>query len=354
VTTPSGLLVWGQNGQYNAVDDRSVITALANTRNGIVKAAALSAGSGLMVNIAGGWLAVANCGDGTAGVVGSRTTLQVAVPAGPASGTLTSYLWADVTPDAATFTINVITPAQAAGRSGVQIGTVVAGAGQNLASQMTITAKAPSFGQVDGLTIATAETGGSSVLYSTATGMLYVVAQPPNYAAGTLVASVQDGLHRTAQSASDQVTITPKYTIPLVDFVPFGHYRIWTSGIGKCPSAQTAFWFDFNLWGGEYVRITFAATTFPAGTSFNFQLEGHVQLDNGGKNIYMALKADLTSNVGTTFSGQANLQNVAVPTAASYLHCRTNLGQLSGGGCDTWSSVFQRFGGADPTAQITP
>jgi hypothetical protein len=349
--------VWGQGGQYNAVDDRAVITALANTKNGIVKPCALSAGAGLIVNIAGGWLAVANCGDGTSAVIGSRTVLPVTVPAGPASGTLTSYVWADVNPDAATFTVNVITPAQAAGRSGVQLGTVVAGAGNNAASQMAITATAPSFGNFNGVTLATAETGGSAYVYATATGMLYVKAQPPNSAAGTLVASVQDGGHHTAATASDSVTITPKYAIPLADFAPNAHYRLWTAGDAKTPNPAAAFWFDFNLWGGQFARITFPATAFPAATAFNFWAEGHMQVDTLGRVVYLSFKADLTGGApAVTYTGIANVQAVQLPSADSFLHIRTSIATLSppSAYCNTWSSVFQRFGGADSTAQIVP
>jgi hypothetical protein len=355
VTTPSGLLAWGQAGQYNAVDDREVITALANTRNGIVKAAALSAGAGLIVNIAGGWLAVANCGDGTSSVIGSRTSLAVTVPAGPATGTLTSYIWADVSPDAATFTVNVITPAQASGRSGVQIGTVVAGAGQNLASQMALTAAAPSFGTVDGLQVSTVETGGTAYLSATKAGALYVSSLTPgSLSAGTLVESLQDGTHRTAAGSSDQVSITPHWTIPLGDIVAWSHYKLHVSGQAKAPNPAAGFWFDVNFEGVGYARVTFASGVLAAGTAFSYWIDAHAQVDRYAGNIYLAMKCDITAVTGTTFTGVSTEPNLSMPTAAGYMGIRTNLGQLTGGSCDSWSSVFQRFGGQDPTGQITP
>jgi hypothetical protein len=141
----SGLLAWGQAGEYNAIDDRSVITALSAGRRGLLTAAVLSAGTGLNVTLAAGWLGVADCGDGTAAVVGSRAALSVPVPAGPATGSLTSYIWCDVSPDAATWTVNVITPTQATGRSGILLGTVTAPAGSNLASQMTLAGAAGTY-----------------------------------------------------------------------------------------------------------------------------------------------------------------------------------------------------------------
>ncbi len=148
MTTPSGLLQWGQAGQYNAVDDRMVITALANGRRGLVAPPKLAAGSGLLVTVPAGWLAVVSCADGTAAVVGSRLAVAVTVPAGPATGSLTSYIWCDIDPDDATWSISVITPAQATGRTGVQLGTVVANAGQNTAAAMTITSAPPGYGNV--------------------------------------------------------------------------------------------------------------------------------------------------------------------------------------------------------------
>ncbi|HEX4399686.1 MAG TPA: hypothetical protein VH136_18750 [Trebonia sp.] len=354
MTTPSGLLAWGQAGEYNAVDDRSVITALANTRNGVVIAAALSAGSGLVVNIASGWLAVANCGDGTCAVIGSRVAQSVTVPAGPSSGSLTSYIWADVNPDSALYTVNVITPAQAAGRSGVLLGTVIANAGNNTSASMTLTSAAPSFATVDGVNIATVETGGAAYLYATKSGMLYVESRNPPAAAGTLVCSLQDGLHRSAATATDGVSITPKWTIQQADMVAWSHYRLWTSGVGHAPNPAAAFWFDVSLNGVGFARVTFPSGTYPAGTTFNFWCEAHAQLDTGAVNAFVTIKVDLTAASLGSYTTVASIINQPIPKSASFMVVRTNLAQVTGGSADTWSSVFQRDGGQDPTAQITP
>lgn len=355
MTTPTGLLEWGQAGQYNAVDDRSVITALANTRNGMVTAAALSAGAGLVVNIAAGWLAVANCGDATSAVIGSRVALAVTVPAGPSSGTLTSYIWADVQPDAATYTISVITPAQASGRSGVQLGTVVANAGNNAASQMTLTSAAPSFGNFDGLTISTQATGGTAYVFATKAGQLYVSSRVPNSpTGGTLVQSLQDGAHRSAASASDGVSITPHWSMPLADLVPWSHYKLWTSGNARTPNPVQSFWFDVVVNGANYARVTFASGVLPAGAAFSFWVEAHAQLDQVAGNCFISIKVDITATVGTTYTGVATQINIPMPAAASFMAIRTSLGGQAGASCDTWSSVFQRDGGADPSAQIIP
>lgn len=51
MTTPSGLLRWGQSGRYSAWDDRQVITALAGRRRGIVTPVRLSPVLGLGIYI---------------------------------------------------------------------------------------------------------------------------------------------------------------------------------------------------------------------------------------------------------------------------------------------------------------
>ena len=64
MTTPAGLLRWGQSGRYSAREDRQVITALAGERAGIVTAVRLSPALGLGIAVDPGWLAIAECGDG--------------------------------------------------------------------------------------------------------------------------------------------------------------------------------------------------------------------------------------------------------------------------------------------------
>jgi hypothetical protein len=141
MTTPTGLLAWGQAGNYNGIDDRLVLRALTELTPaplfGVALPPTLSAGSGLTINI-GAWNAIVDCGDGTSAVIGSRSATTCAETAGGASQR-TDYIWADINPDGATWTINVITQAAASGRTGIQLGTVVVPAGAATAAAMTIT-----------------------------------------------------------------------------------------------------------------------------------------------------------------------------------------------------------------------
>jgi hypothetical protein len=135
---PTGLLMYGQAGVYNAVDDRQVITALIdNAIGGMVRPAGLSAGPGLTVNIAAGWLAVASCGDGTNAVIGSRQSHTVQETAGPVSGVRNDLLWADTYPDDGQWVLRVIPEADMPGRAGLPLARITVPAGANLASQMT-------------------------------------------------------------------------------------------------------------------------------------------------------------------------------------------------------------------------
>ncbi len=135
---PTGLLMWGQAGIYNGVDDRAVITALIdNAIGGVVRPAGLSAGPGLNVNVGAGWSAVASCGDGTNAVIGSRQSHTVTETAGPPSGTRNDLLWADTYPDEGRWVLRVINEAQMPGRAGLPLGRIFVPAGANLASQMS-------------------------------------------------------------------------------------------------------------------------------------------------------------------------------------------------------------------------
>jgi hypothetical protein len=72
--------------------------------------------------------------------VGSRTDQTIAGLAGPPTGTRTDYLWCDIQPDSATWTLSVINATAAAGRTGLAIATLTVPANATLASQFTITA----------------------------------------------------------------------------------------------------------------------------------------------------------------------------------------------------------------------
>lgn len=135
---PTGLLMWGQAGIYNGVDDRAVITAVIdNAIGGIVRPPGLSAGSGLTLNVAGGWVAVASCGDGTNAVVRAAITHQVQVPAGAPGVTRRDLLWCDTYPDDGRWVLRVIREDEMPGRAGVPLARITVPPGANLASQMT-------------------------------------------------------------------------------------------------------------------------------------------------------------------------------------------------------------------------
>jgi hypothetical protein len=131
-------LMWGQEQEYDADQDRLVITALSDRRYGLARPPALDAGTGLVLNV-GGWAGIVNCEDGTDAVVGTRETQALNIGAGPSSGTRTDVIWADIDVDAGTYTLAVITPLQATGRAGVELGRVVAGTGHNTVAAMTRT-----------------------------------------------------------------------------------------------------------------------------------------------------------------------------------------------------------------------
>jgi hypothetical protein len=357
MTTPpsGGLLTWGQAGQYNAVDDRMVIAALANRHNGMVTPAVLSAGSGLAVNVAAGWLAVASCADSTLAVIGSRVAMSITVPAGPATGSATYLIWADVNPDAATFTLNVITSAQAVGRAGVQLGTVTAPAGSNTAAAMTLTPTQATFANFQGITFQTDATGGRAYLYSTASGMLYVQSRIGT-AGGTLVTSVQDGQHRDAAGAADGVSFTPQWSVPVGDIVPYTHYSLWAHGNGTTPAAAQSIWFDVNGLGG-YTRVNFANNAVPVSTSFAWTCEAHLQVDFGGANVMCSIKATIqnraTAGIPAVTMLAFDTPRSLNPNVANTLVMRCSCAS-QGGLLSAWGSTFMRNGGQDPTGQITP
>jgi hypothetical protein len=351
MTTPTGLLAWGQAGTYDAVDDRRVITALANRNQGLVVGAQITAGAGLQVSIAPGWLGVANCGDGTLAVVGSGATLTVDVPAGPATGSATYYLWCDVDPDGATWTINVITPADATGRPGIQLGTVVAPAGANLASQMTITNAPVTFGQFEGITLNTKQTGGKAYLYATQNGMLWVQSLLQG-AGGAAVLSLNDGRHYVTGAG---VNVGPIWTIPAGDAVPFTHYHLHSAGAGLSPSPAANMWFDVNGLG-TYCRVTLDHGGWAAHTPYNYDIDAHVQVDHWGNTVAMSIRA----LVAHQSMPQVGIQGVGVTTNATFnpavadiLCLRSNAGS-AGGTLETWNNTFSRHGGADPSGQISP
>jgi len=139
MTMPTGLLEWGQAGQFNAIDDRSAIAALladGSNLTGLKAAPTLTAGSGLAITM-GPWLAVVDCNDGTRAVIGNRASATFNETAGGASARV-DVLWADINPDNATWTLALITEAAMAGRSGCFLGLIFvpASAGTSAAMQL--------------------------------------------------------------------------------------------------------------------------------------------------------------------------------------------------------------------------
>ena len=135
---PGGKLAWGQGANYDAADDRAVITAVTAGRIGLVRPVYVRVGAGLSIIIEGGWVGVASCDDLTSGVIGTRDELVVQANPGPATGSRDDYVWADTNPDDGTFELRVITRAQAAGRSGIPLVNVTVPANANTSAAMTL------------------------------------------------------------------------------------------------------------------------------------------------------------------------------------------------------------------------
>jgi hypothetical protein len=140
MTTPSGKLAWGQAGIYDAIDDRTVISAVTRGRLGLVRPVEVAAGVGLQIIVTGGWLGVASCNDRTSAVVGSREDQVVMAVPGPGTGSRTDVLWCDTEPDEGIWELNVIPLAAAFNRPGIPLASIQVPAGANVASQMDIRA----------------------------------------------------------------------------------------------------------------------------------------------------------------------------------------------------------------------
>jgi hypothetical protein len=135
MTTPSGPLVWGQAGNYNAVNDRLVIRGLSYGAFGLIQAPTLGAGSGLVVNI-GPWIACVDCGDGTSAIIGATAPATINETAGGASQRVDA-LWADINPDGTSQYGLSWLPSPVSGRTGVLLGTATVPASAATASAMT-------------------------------------------------------------------------------------------------------------------------------------------------------------------------------------------------------------------------
>lgn len=144
MTTPAGLLRWGQSGRYSAREDRQVITALAGRRAGIVTAVRLSPALGLGIAVDPGWLAIAECGDGTVAVLTSDDGTEVQATQGGAEAR-EDELWAVVTdPETATYRLAVLPGG--GDYTGVQLGLIRVPAGAIISGQMQLIPLEPNLG----------------------------------------------------------------------------------------------------------------------------------------------------------------------------------------------------------------
>ena len=143
MTTPAGLLRWGQSGRYSAHDNRQVITALAAKRSGIVTPVRLSPSLGLGIVIDAGWLAIAECGDGTVSVLTSGADAEVQAAQGGAIAR-EDEIWAVITdPETAQYRLAVL---PAGDYTGVMLGTVRVPAGAIISGQMQLIPREQDFG----------------------------------------------------------------------------------------------------------------------------------------------------------------------------------------------------------------
>jgi hypothetical protein len=143
VTSPT-LVRWGQSGRYSAWDDRQVITALAGRAHGIVTSARLSPGPGLQIVVDAGWLALADCGDGTVAVLAAPVDQGVIATAGGEEDR-TDELWAVVAdPEAAEYRLTV-EPGTGHDLHGVLLGLVQVPAGATATEDMTLEPRAQDF-----------------------------------------------------------------------------------------------------------------------------------------------------------------------------------------------------------------
>jgi hypothetical protein len=138
MTTPTGKMMWGQPGFYDAVDDRAVISAVTKFRIGLARPPLVEAGAGLNIIIRAPWAGVADCSDGTSGVVGSNLDHTVQANPGPATGSRRDVIWCDTHADSAEWSLRVITEAASAGLPGIALATITVPANASSAAAMDI------------------------------------------------------------------------------------------------------------------------------------------------------------------------------------------------------------------------
>ncbi len=137
MSTPTGILSYGQSGYYSARMDRGVITALAGGGAGIVTPAELVASAGPMTVTAAGWVGVADGGDGTLCVVISPGPQAVAVQPGTDQDRTDDIRVTIDDVESATWTLRVV-PGGTLG-PGITIGSVLVPAGAQTGALLTVT-----------------------------------------------------------------------------------------------------------------------------------------------------------------------------------------------------------------------
>lgn len=347
----SGLLVWGQPGTYDAPDDRMVITALSLGRQGLVAPCVLSAGSGLTVNIAPGWWAVAPCDDGTMCIIGSRHPLTVQAVPGPATGSREDYIWADTRPDDAEWELSVIPAAAAAGRFGLRIASIFTAAGNNLASQMTLQGARVDFGHLPGLTLSA---GGLTDVWMNATqsGLLYVYS-PLTGMGGSASLSRADSASYGPHTGTNYGVLSRSWRINAGDAMDATRYRFSYWGQGNPGTAADAAW-NFAIGGlpsGPTCNFRPAGGGFTANNWFHWWARIEIQINGNSEQtcrpvIYGGAQAQAgnyaqvqgIAHGGTTVPFNRG-QDYDIYLAASWAAAAT------GRTITSYSSAFERLGG---------
>jgi hypothetical protein len=99
----------------------------------------------LDVTIDGGWLAIADAGDGTVMIAGTLDPGTLTLLPGDGSGTRRDLIYCYVMPDEGTWFVSAVLESDTAGRPGIALATVDVPAGAISSSQMVITPRPAEF-----------------------------------------------------------------------------------------------------------------------------------------------------------------------------------------------------------------
>jgi hypothetical protein len=251
---PNGLLMWGQPGTYNAINDRQVITALSDGNKGVVKPVLCRAETGLTFSVGPGWLAVIPAEDGTSAIAGSNQTLTLGpeqgVMAGPVTGAREDLLWCDTYPDSdARWRLSVIRAEDQLGRPGVMLARISVPQGANLASQFSFSRQVPTFG-------------------------------------------AHANSERMQVQTSAWTEITPRYYLVPTMIRPRAHFRL--EGYGQGRFANPVRHVGFRIWeAGPWLWLNVAGLGWTPGITFSWWAEGIIQV-SWDRNVYsMTVRASV-------------------------------------------------------------